>query len=208
MCFGNFFGTHKVNHEWCKDFSDKMVHPGIGSNVGPSTNDQGRRDACMWSVLKQGFILVWFLKGNPSLWFFYNFCKKNKAAKTTNSQFSSSLSSWNVRWENSEKNSAKDYVVSWIQIKKLNQHLIYVFVYIYSTYAWICSSKLVWSYIVGVSLVGHGPHSVADFFGKEVRDCSKLSTLLVMELKKNGPRRRQTGGLAGHWPAIRLPPPG
>ena len=43
-----------------------------------------------------------------------------------------------------------------------------------------------------------GPHSVADFFGKEVRDCSKLSTLLVMELKKNGPRRRQTGGLAGH----------
>ena len=55
-----------------------------------------------------------------------------------------------------------------------------------------------YTYIVGVSLVGHGPHSVADFFGKEVRDCSKLSTLLVMELKKNGPRRRQTGGLAGH----------
>ena len=48
VCFGNFFGTHKVNHEWCKDFSDKMVHPGIGSNVGPSTNDQGRRDAGAW----------------------------------------------------------------------------------------------------------------------------------------------------------------
>ena len=140
VCFGNFFGTHKVNHEWCKDFPDKMVHPGIGSNVGPSTNDQGRRDACMWSVLKQGFVLVWFLKGNPSLWFFYNFCRKNKAAKTTNSQFSSSLSSWNVRWENSEKNSAKDYVVSWIQIKKLNQHLIYVFVYILHMHGFVVAS--------------------------------------------------------------------
>ena len=27
----------------------------------------------------------------------------------------------------------------------------------------------------------------------KVRDCSKLTTLFVMELKKNGPRRRQTG---------------
>ena len=28
---GNFLGTRKVNHECCKDFSDKMVHPGIRS---------------------------------------------------------------------------------------------------------------------------------------------------------------------------------
>ena len=52
-------------------------------------------------------------------------------------------------------------------------------------------------------MVGQGHssvHTVADFFGKEVRDCSKLSTLLVMELKKNGPRRRQTGGLVTDQP--------
>ena len=28
----------------------------------------------------------------------------------------------------------------------------------------------------------------------KVRDCSKLTTLFVMELKKNGPRHRQTKG--------------
>ena len=46
----------------------------------------------------------------------------------------------------------------------------------------------------GYSGVGSkGREHTAKQEGK-VRDCSKLTTLFVMELKKNGPRHRQTKG--------------
>ena len=45
----------------------------------------------------------------------------------------------------------------------------------------------------GPGMGSKGREHTAKQEGK-VRDCSKLTTLFVMELKKNGPRHRQTKG--------------